>query len=125
MGANGQALARTTLPSGSHTRFYRSTTGESDGPQLAFKVLDAKRLAVELKSRVARGGTQVVKVDGLAKGEHYKVTYRGKRVDAGTANDKGRAVARFGVGQRTGKVKVVVLGEFKNRRAAKAFTVTR
>ncbi len=66
-----------------------------------------------------------MKIRGLAVGEHYRVTYRGKRVDAGKANDQGRAAVRFGVGLKTGEVKVVVLGEFKNRRAAKAFTVTR
>ena len=53
------------------------------------------------------------------------MTFRGKRVGVGTANDKGRAVARFRVGQKVGKVKVVVTGQFKNRRAAKTFTVTR
>jgi hypothetical protein len=124
-GANGQAVARVTLPAGSATRTYLSSTGEAEGQPLSFKVLGAKTLPVDVKARVARGGKQVVKVRGLADGEKYRVTYRGKRVGAGTANDDGRAVVRFGVGQKTGKVKVVVLGEFKNRRAAKAFTVTR
>ena len=124
-GNNGQALVRVKLPDGSRTRTYLSNTGDAEGQPLSFKVLDAKTLPVDLKARVGRGGTQVVKVRGLAAREHYKVTYRGKRVDAGKADGHGRAVARFGVGQKTGKVTVVVLGEFKNRRAAKAFTVTR
>ncbi len=124
-GNNGQALVRVKLPDGSRTRTYLSNTGDAEGQPLSFKVLDAKTLPVDLKARVGRGGTQVVKVRGLAAREHYKVTYRGKRVDAGKADGNGRAVARFGVGQKTGKVTVVLLGEFKNRRAAKAFTVTR
>ena len=124
-GTNGQALVRVKLPDGSRTRTYLSNTGEAEGQPLSFKVLDGKTLPVDLKARVAKGGTQVVKIRGLAVGEHYRVTYRGKRVDSGKANDRGRAAVRFGVGLKTGEVKVVVLGEFKNRRAAKAFTVTR
>jgi hypothetical protein len=124
-GLNGQALLRVSLPDGSRTRTYLSSTGEAEGQPLSFRVLDAKTLPVEVRSRVARGGTQVVKINGLADGEKYRVTYRGKKVGAGKAGDQGRATVRFGVGQKVGKTKVVVLGEFKNRRAAKAFTVTR
>jgi hypothetical protein len=124
-GFNGQALVRVTLPAGTAKRTYQSSTGESEGQPMTFDVLGAKKLPVELKARVAKGGTQVVKVRGLAEGESFKVSYRGKRVAKGLANAKGKAVARFSVGRKTGAVKVVVLGEFKNRRAAKAFTVTR
>ena len=79
----------------------------------------------ELKARVPRGKRQVVQIRGLADFEEYRVKVNRKLVDDGRANAKGRAVARFGVGRKTGVVKVVVLGEFKNRRATKAFTVTR
>ena len=99
-GNNGQALVRVKLPDGSRTRTYLSNTGDAEGQPLSFKVLDAKTLPVDLKARVGRGGTQVVKVRGLAAREHYKVTYRGKRVDAGKADGNGRAVARFGSARR-------------------------
>ena len=92
---------------------------------MTFSVLDAKRIPVELKARVPRGKRQVVQIRGLAEFEEYRVKVNRKLVDDGRANAKGRAVVRFAVGRKTGVVKVVVLGEFKNRRATKAFTVTR
>ena len=67
----------------------------------------------------------MVQIQGLEKGESFKVIYRGERVDKGKANAKGKAVARFAVGKTTGPVKVQVRGQFKDRRGAKAFTVTR
>lgn len=125
VGANGQALAKVTLPDGSRTRTYLSSTGESEGQPLSFRVLDAKRLRFDLKKVVARGGKQVVKLRGLAAGEHYKVKYRGKRVDAGTATSEGRATERFRVGRKLGKAKILVVGEFSNRRGTRTFRVVR
>ncbi len=121
----GLARGTVTLPSGTARRGYAWTDGEEAGSARSFHVLDAKRLPIQLKSRVVKGGNQVVKIRGLATGESFTVIYRGKRVDRGTANAKHRGVARFSVGKKPGRVKVVVLGEFKNRRAAQGFVVTR
>jgi hypothetical protein len=123
---DGSATLSTRLPDGTATRTYRFSTDEVEKEIVArYRVLDATKLRLELRREVARGGTQVVKIRGLAEGERFRAILRGKRVDAGRANDKGRAVARFGVGRTTGPVRVLVLGEFTNRRASRAFTVTR
>ncbi len=125
VGLDGSAKRGVTLPHGTARRIYQSSTGESEGQPLTFHVLDKTKLKVELKPKVAKGGTQVVRIRGLEKGESFKVIYRGEQVDKGKAKAKGKAVARFKVGQTTGPVKVQVRGQFKDRRGAKAFTVTR
>jgi hypothetical protein len=125
VGFGGTASTTVTLPKGTARRTYQSASGEAEGQPLVLHVLDATKLPLELKRTVARGGKQAVRISGLAKGESWSVTFRGKRVDTGTANAKGRAVARFGVGRKTGAVRVLVIGEFKNRRSSRAFTVTR
>ncbi len=124
--ADGSATLSTRLPKGTATRTYRFSTDEvAKGLVASYSVLDATRLRLDLKREVAAGGTQVVKIRGLAKGERFRAILRGKKVDAGLAGAKGRAVARFKVGKTAGPVRVLVLGEFKNRRASRAFTVTR
>ena len=77
---NGQALARATLPSGSHTRYYRSSNGRAAGH--AAGVQGARRQEARrsrLKSRVERGGQagRQGRRDSR-RGEHYKVTFRGQ-----------------------------------------------
>jgi hypothetical protein len=124
-GFDGVADLNVRLPKGTATRRYLSSTGESEGQPLVFQVLDATRLQLGLKRAVARGGTQVVKISGLVEGEHFKVTYRGKRVDNGIATAKGRGVARFKVGKKVGPTRIVALGEYSNRRAPRTFIVTR
>jgi hypothetical protein len=125
VGFDGSAKVGVTLPDGTAKRTYDSNSDQSEGQPQTFNVLDAKKLRIELKERVAKGGRQVVKIRGLVEGERFKAIYRGERVDTGRANSEGRGVARFAVGQKTGPVKVVVIGQFKNRRGGKAFTVTR
>lgn len=124
-GHNGQARTVVTLPKGTAVRTFTSTDGEHDGASLSFNVLGAKSLRFGAKDRVHRGGKQVVKLRGLAPGERYKVKYRGKRVDAGTATDEGRATERFRVGRKLGKAKILVVGEFANRRGIRTFLVVR
>ena len=90
-GSTARPLVTVTLPEGHRDAAPTCPAPASrEGQPLTFRVLDAKRLPVKVKSRVAKGGTQVVKIRGLAKGESFKVSYRGKRVDEGTANAKGR-----------------------------------
>lgn len=84
--------------------------------------LAAKRLPLELKSRVARGGTQRVVVDGLFKGERVVVRYDGRVVARGKAL-KGGFVATFGVGRKVGTHRVKVVGQFADRTATGSFRV--
>ena len=125
VGHNGQALARVLLPQGSGLRTFNSNNGQSEGQPMSFHALGAKTLRFEARDRVPRGKRQVVKLRGLAPGERYKVKYRGKRVDTGIATAEGRATERFRVGRKLGKAKVLVVGEFGNRRGAKTFRVVR
>lgn len=123
---DGSALIRTKLPAGTATRTYRFSTDEDKGALVArYRVLDATKLKVSLKRAVRAGGTQVVRISGLVKGERFRAVLRGKKVAQGVTKAKGKAVARFKVGKKTGPVRVLVLGEFKNRRASRAFTITR
>lgn len=123
---DGSASITTKLPEGTATRRYTFSTDEVEGANAGtYKVLDAVKLRLELKRVVARGGKQVVKIRRLVEGERFRVIFRGEKVDSGLANAKGRAVARFAVGKTLGPVKVLVRGQFKDRRGAKAFTVTR
>lgn len=121
----GVTNGRVTLPKGTARRTYAWTDGEDQGGSRSFTVLDAKRIPVELAARVARGERQVVRIRGLAPFEEYQVKAGGKRVGDGQTSAKGRAVVRFTAGKKPGDVKVVVLGQFKNRRATKTFSVTR
>ena len=84
--------------------------------------LAAKKLPVDLKARVGRGGTQRVVVDGLFLGEKVVVKYDGKVVARGKAKKTG-FVATFPVGRRTGAHKVKVVGQFADRTATKSFQV--
>lgn len=85
--------------------------------------LAAKRLPVELKARVDRGGTQRLVVDGLFLGERVVVKYDGKVVARGKATKGGGFVAKFAVGRQAGTHQVRVVGQFADRAATKSFKV--
>lgn len=88
------------------------------------KALAAKTFRPVLRSTtVARGGTQVVAVSGLAPGERFVVAYAGRQVGAGTATSKGAIRVTFAVGRTTGVKSVVVRGQFSDRRGSTTFRV--
>jgi hypothetical protein len=86
-------------------------------------VLSAKKLPLDLRSNVARRGTQRVVVRGLWAGEPVVVKDDGDVVARGRANDDGRFSVRYGVGRQGGKHDVVVIGRFKDRRNAASYHV--
>ena len=123
-GANGQAIQQFQMPG--RTTTYRVTATTRGGVKTIhnFKVLAKTKLKVDRKAKVAKGGTQVVQVNGLAAGEPTRVKF-GKRVIKGEANSRGAFNARFKVGTKLGKAKVIVLGRFTDRRGVAKFTITR
>lgn len=123
---DGRASAWVRLPKGTAVRTFSSTSGDVEGAVLSFAVLDRERLTASAKrNQVRRGGTQVLRLRGLAPGEQYRVKYRGKVRKRGTVNANGARNVRFKVGRKAGKVKVVAIGQFGNRRGNDTFRVRR
>lgn len=126
VGHNGQATTAVRLPDGTARRTYLSNDGTSEGQPMTFAVLDRARLSVSLKrDRVRAGRTQVVRMRGLEPGERYRVKYRGKVRKRGVVSDTGRRNVRFSVGRKDGRFKVLVIGQFGDRRGADRFRVVR
>ncbi|WP_244932084.1 hypothetical protein [Nocardioides sp. W7] len=96
--------------------------GETDA--VAITGLGAKRVLFSVGKKAHRGKKVVVKVRGLAKGESVVVTFRGVKVAQGKANAQGKKTLRFKA-TKVGRAKVLVRGQFKNRRNSKVITVTR
>lgn len=93
----------------------------------AVQVLDKKALVVGLgKKQVKRGAAQVIRVRGLAAGERVVVKLRNKVVARGTASPAGRFNKRVVVrGAAPAKAKVVVVGQYNDRRGSATFRVVR
>jgi hypothetical protein len=96
--------------------------------------LGKAKLKVKVKKeRIAAGAKQVITVKGLAPGETVSVSVKwpsraGSGSGQGTfgqANGKGVAKVTVKVSNKRGAAKVKATGEFKNRKGATSFTVTR
>ena len=85
------------------------------------------RLNVRVEASVRRGDTQTVVVRGLVKGEKVTVKIAGTLVSPknARANRKGIFRLTFEVGQRVGRVEVLVKGAFPGRKGAAEYTVAR
>lgn len=125
MPGSGPARVRVDVPGGTKlrpvtvagNRVARVGTASLD-------VLDAAKLAVKVaKAKPAKRATQKVTVRKLAAGEKVVVRYAGSRVDKGKANANGVFKTTFKVGAKSGKKKVVAIGEFADRRGSKVFRV--
>lgn len=123
--AAGTASFSFTLPAGTRTDSVKvSTVGASK--TVAFKALAPKKLPFTLKATVGKGKQQIVKITGLAAGEHVTVKFRGVKVRAGKAGPGGTFVAAFKATGKVGAARVAVYGEFPVQRTnAKSFKVTR
>ncbi|WP_134738452.1 prenyltransferase/squalene oxidase repeat-containing protein [Nocardioides sp. 503] len=122
----GVATFRATTPLRTAATPFRVVNGSSAVGATTFRTLARKKLPFTLKSAVARGRKQVVRVSGLAAGERVTITFRGKRVAAGKATAKGTFAKRFTVTGKAGKAAVSVRGEFPAIRShTKKFRVTR
>lgn len=121
----GEAVLRVRLPKAAGTRTV--TVSDADGVvgTARYRALGATKLTVRAKkSAVRRGVNQVVEVRGLAPAEPVRLVVGGRRVDTGQANAKGRFTGRFKA-TGNGRTKVVVKGQFGNRRGTAAYRVTR
>lgn len=96
--------------------------------------LSATKLPVSVKStRIAGGKKQVVTVKGLAPGEmaQIEIGWPSKagggsgEAAGGQANRKGVFKVSFKVPHKPGTAKVTAQGQFKNRKGATSFTITR
>jgi hypothetical protein len=121
----GTASVEFTLPANESRRTFRvAIRGEVLG-DVTYRVLEAKRFAASLKSAtVPAGKKQRVTVRGLATGEAVTVRYRGDVVVRTIATGRSFSTA-FEVRRDTGKQRVVVVGEFGNRRAVEKFRVVK
>lgn len=99
--------------------------------EVELSALGKARLKVSAKSgRISAGTKQTITVKGLAPGEavSVKVSYakpKGVPSWSGQANAKGVFNATFTVKGSPGKARVKAAGQFKNRKGATSFSVTR
>lgn len=96
--------------------------------------LGATKLPVSVKNkRIAGGQTQVITVKGLAPGEMASLSIEwpskggggSGEATGGQANRKGVFKVEFKVPRKPGTVQVTAQGQFKNRKGAASFTITR
>jgi len=111
------------LPEKTNAFAFSIVAGSNLG-QVVFEALGAKKLPLSFKQKVRTGGTQVVKVRGLAAKEKVKVVVGGV-TKRGTATIAGQFARSFKVGRKVGKVGVRVVGQFSDRKANRAFRVVR
>lgn len=115
---------------------YTATVSDASGAvgTARIRALGAKKLSLSVKERVHAGGTQVVKVRGLAAGEQGSVVVRwpaGRGGAAGSgaagqANGKGVLRVSFPVPKKvSGRATVRAHGQFRDRAGRTSFTVTR
>jgi hypothetical protein len=88
-------------------------------------VLGAAQLDVEVTAaEVAQNTEQTINVTGLLAGEEVTVTYLGKELVTGTADEEGLFTYSFDVGKKKGKKTVSVVGAIPTRTGEATFTVT-
>lgn len=119
----GAGSVAVTAPSGSTTSTLTLSTlgGQTTA---TIKVLGAKTIPVRVAKKVKRKKKLNVLVSGLAVGEKVTVRFR-KQTVRGAASPAGTFIARIKVGKKLGKAKVIVTGEFANRKNTKTVRVVR
>jgi hypothetical protein len=122
--ASGAATASVTLPAKTRTTTVSVVDAGGQTDTAAITGLAAKTIRFSMGKKVTQGKKVVVKVKGLAAGEKIVVKFRGAKVAKATANGKGKKTLRF-VATGLGRGKVLVRGQFGNRKNSKAITVVR
>ena len=88
-------------------------------------VVKAKSLDVEVETdKVQAKKDQTVTVTGLLPGEEVTLTYAGKELTKGTADEDGLFTYTFNVGKQKGERTVSVVGAIPTRIGKATFTVT-
>lgn len=130
----GEANLRFRLPKKAGTPQVQVSNAAGLLDEVELTSLGAAKLPVSVKSkRIAAGQKQVVTVKGLAPGEMASLAIEwptkggsgSGEATGGQANRKGVFKAAFKVPRKPGTVKVTAQGEFKNRKGAASFTITR
>lgn len=125
-GLSGTASISAKVPTGATgTKTITLTVADGTSASTTVKALAAKSLSPTVtRAVVPRGGTQTVRVTGLAAGEPLKVIYGGKVIKTGKATSTGTYGYAFPVGRATGLKAVKVQGAFTNRVGSKTFRVS-
>ena len=88
-------------------------------------VIKEKTLEVEVASaEIAANTEQTITVTGLLPGEEVTVTYEGKKLVTGTADEDGNFTYAFDVGKKKGKKTIKVVGAIPTRSGEATFKVT-
>ncbi|HEY0888857.1 MAG TPA: prenyltransferase/squalene oxidase repeat-containing protein [Nocardioides sp.] len=122
--AGGAATRSITLPAATGSVAVTATTASGAVGTTTVKVLGAKTIPVRVAKKVKRKKKLNVLVSGLAVGEKVSVRFR-KQTVRGAASPAGTFIARLKVGKKLGKTKVIVTGEFANRKNTKIVRVVR
>lgn len=122
---DGDADLKVLIPS--KTAISRVKVANAGGRfgTVEINALGKSTLHVSLKSRLAKGKKQIVKVTRLAAAEPVTVKVDGRQVANDQANAKGVFATSFKVTGKPRRAKVVVRGAFGTRKASKTFTVVR
>lgn len=125
-GLAGTASISAKVPTGATgTKTITLTVADGTSATTTVKALAAKTLSPTVtRTVVPRGGTQTVRVTGLAANEPVKVIYGGKVIKTGKATSTGTYGYAFPVGRTTGLKSVRVQGAFANRVGTKSFRVS-
>ncbi|HTW14557.1 MAG TPA: hypothetical protein VMF51_05460 [Nocardioides sp.] len=122
--ASGSASASVKLPGGTRKTAVSVVDAGGETKTVAITGLGARKLPVSVATKIRKGKRLAVRVGGLVRGESVVVSYRGKKVARGKANAKGKATLRFKA-TKVGRGKLVVRGQFANRKNTKVVTVKR
>lgn len=125
-GLSGTASISAKVPTGATgTKTITLTVADGTSASTTVKALAAKTLSPTVtRTVVPRGGTQTVRVSGLAANEPLKIIYGGKVIKTGKASSTGTYGYAFPVGRTTGSKSVKVQGAFTNRVGSKTFRVS-
>lgn len=126
VGLSGTASISAKVPAGATgTRTITLTVADGTTATTTVKALAAKTLSPTVKRTIVpRGGTQTVRVTGLAAGEPLRIIYGGRVIKTGRATSTGTYAYAFTVGRTTGLKAVKVQGAFANRAGSKTFRVS-
>lgn len=122
--ASGTASMSVKLPAATRKTAVSVVDAGGETKTVAITGLAARKLPVSVATKVRKGKRLAVRVGGLVRGESVVVSYRGKKVARGKANAKGKATLRFKA-TKVGRGKLVVRGQFANRKNSKVITVKR
>lgn len=125
LGANGRASVSVKLPRGRKNTTVTVVDAAGRKARTTIKALGPVKLRVAAPATVKRGTKAAVKVTRLAAGERVKIKLGGKVVAKGKANARGVFKARVKVKATPGKAKLVVVGQFPDRKGSTTITIRR